>query len=111
MIVTFYKGPVIGNFGFSNHDSEESHYIAEKTTSVKDWIIGSLFLAGASISWSTWNIMQVATLKRYPAELSITVITTILATMQSAILTLIAEKDLTVWSLNWDIDVISISYS
>ncbi|GLJ19659.1 hypothetical protein SUGI_0356160 [Cryptomeria japonica] len=111
MIITFYKGTVIKNFWFLNHDSEENYHTSEKTTTLKDWIIGSLFLAGASISWSTWNIMQVATLKRYPAELSITFFTTTFAAMQSAILTSVAEHNLAVWSLNWAIDVISILYS
>ncbi|GLJ19641.1 hypothetical protein SUGI_0355710 [Cryptomeria japonica] len=111
MIVTLYKGPVVRKFWSVNHGSVESHYIALKTTSVKDWIIGSFFLAGASISWSTWNIMQVETLKRYPAELSITAFTTTIAAMQSAIFTSLAEHNLAVWRLKWNIDVISISYS
>lgn len=111
MIVTLYKGPVIRNFWFLNHDLDDSHDTAQSTIAVKDWIIGSLFLAGASISWSTWNIMQVETLKKYPAELSITAFTTFLASIQSALLTSLTVRESAAWSLKWDIEFISISYS
>jgi len=109
--VTLYKGPVIRNFWFLNHDLDDSHDTAQSTIAVKDWIIGSLFLAGASISWSTWNIMQVETLKKYPAELSITAFTTFLASIQSALLTSLTVRESAAWSLKWDIEFISISYS
>lgn len=111
MIVTLYKGPVIRNFWFLNHDLDDSHDTAQSTIAVKDWIIGSLFLAGASISWSIWNIMQVETLKKYPAELSITAFTTFLASIQSALLTSLTVRESAAWSLKWDIEFISISYS
>lgn len=111
MTVTLYKGPVIRNFWFLDHDVDNSHDTAQDTIAVKDWIIGSFFLAGASISWSTWNIMQVATLKKYPAELSITAFTTFFATIQSALLSSLTVRESAAWSLKWDIEFISISYS
>lgn len=111
MTVTLYKGPVIRNVWFLNYDLDDTHDTAQSTIAVKDWIIGSLFLAGASISWSTWNIMQVATLKKYPAELSITAFTTFFASIQSALLTSLTVRESAAWSLKWNIQFISISYS
>lgn len=50
-------------------------------------------------------------MKKYPAELSITAFTIIFATMQSALLTSFTARESAAWSLKWNIEFISISYS
>lgn len=56
LVVTLYKGPPIP-FSGNSHPSEPSPSTVLATAN--NWVIGSLFLATASLCLATWNTAQV----------------------------------------------------
>ncbi|XP_020420187.1 WAT1-related protein At3g28050 isoform X2 [Prunus persica] len=80
-------------------------------TSMNNWVTGGLFLTTASLSLAIWNTAQAAILKGYPSEMTVVSFYCFFGTIQSAILTLIVEKNPNVWALRLDMELISIVYS
>ncbi|PON93347.1 Plant-drug/metabolite exporter [Trema orientale] len=115
LIITVYKGPAIlippsQSVGNTSPPSDPSSYsMILRATS--NWIIGGLLLAIASLSFSIWNIGQAAILKGYPSKITILFFYYFFGTIQCALLTLIAEGNLSVWALTPDIELISVLYS
>lgn len=54
---------------------------------------------------------QSFTLKKYPAELSLTAWICLMGMVEGAIVTLVMERDLTVWAIGWDSRLIAAVYS
>ncbi|PIA40428.1 hypothetical protein AQUCO_02500255v1 [Aquilegia coerulea] len=100
IIVTLYKGqPVIVAQSQSLHSSQSN------------WLIGGALLAADWLLMSIWNIVMAAIVKDYPAELTITFFYCFFVTILSAIFTLIAERDLSVWRLRSDVERTAVVYS
>ncbi|XP_077237796.1 WAT1-related protein At3g28050-like [Tasmannia lanceolata] len=107
MIVTFYKGPSI-RLSHHHHPEQQS---PPNSLTAENWVLGALFLATASLSASVWNTFQAATVRGYPAELTIVLFNCFFGTIQCSIVSLIAERDPSAWILRPDMELISIVYS
>lgn len=111
LIFTFWKGPYLTKAIFKepliniykNQDSGNS--------SGKDWIKGSAFIVLSEMSWSAWLILQTFVTRKYPAKLTITVLTCVFATAQSGFLALFFARDPEKWKLHWDARLLTIVYS
>ncbi|ONI08417.1 hypothetical protein PRUPE_5G177200 [Prunus persica] len=110
LIVTLYKGPAVG-FLPSQPAIDSSPPNPTMLTSMNNWVTGGLFLTTASLSLAIWNTAQAAILKGYPSEMTVVSFYCFFGTIQSAILTLIVEKNPNVWALRLDMELISIVYS
>ncbi|KAF5186409.1 Wat1-related protein, partial [Thalictrum thalictroides] len=97
IIVTLYKGQAIHQLVLPSPKST--------------WVIGGLLLTADWLLISVRNIVQTAIVKEYPAELTITFFYCLFSTVQSAIFTLIAERDLSVWRLKPDVKLIAVVYA
>lgn len=54
MAFTFFKGPPLRSSG-----SDKNQEVPAKTYTREEWIIGSILLLAANVTWSMWLIMQV----------------------------------------------------
>ncbi|PIA40427.1 hypothetical protein AQUCO_02500254v1 [Aquilegia coerulea] len=106
IIVTLYKGQpiIVAQLHSLIH---QPVLLSPKST----WVIGGLLLTADWLLISVRNIVQTAIVKEYPAELTITFFYCLFSTIQSAIFTLIAERDLGVWRLKPDIKLIAVVYA
>ncbi|XP_051137534.1 WAT1-related protein At3g30340-like [Andrographis paniculata] len=100
ILLTAYKG--IPLFHFSQDDqvtrSTGQHYTEISPSIVRlRWAIGSLALFAATICWSSWFILQSYIGKKYPCQYSSTAIMTFFSAIQSAIIGLSFQRDLSVW--------------
>ncbi|KAM1172093.1 hypothetical protein ACFXTH_022366 [Malus domestica] len=66
MTMTLYKGPSIRNLW------PALFHVEGKSSIHENWLKGSILTVASCITWSAWYIMQAITLKRYPAQLSLT---------------------------------------
>ncbi|CAL9780748.1 unnamed protein product, partial [Musa acuminata subsp. burmannicoides] len=102
--MTLYKGPAMKNFygpliqihGNSIHEN---------------WLKGSLLTVASCITWSVWYIMQATTLRRYPAQLSLTAWMCFVGGAQSAIFAAFVEHKPAAWKLGFDVKLWSILYA
>ncbi|GKV22827.1 hypothetical protein SLEP1_g32650 [Rubroshorea leprosula] len=104
-IVTFYKGPALL---LTSQPSGLSYSLLLQHS---HWVIGGLLLAIDCLFCSAWIITQASILKKFPAELIVVFFYCFFVTIQSAVVCLVAERDLGAWSFKPDMRLIAILYS
>ncbi|XP_019055423.1 PREDICTED: WAT1-related protein At4g08300-like isoform X2 [Nelumbo nucifera] len=104
MTMTLYKGPALRNI------SGALIHVGTNTVH-ENWLKGSILTAVSCITWSSWYIMQAFTLKRYPAQLSLTTWMCFIGGAQSAVFTVFTEHKPTAWSIGFNIEFWAIIYA
>ncbi|GFQ00697.1 wat1-related protein at4g08300 [Phtheirospermum japonicum] len=105
MTMTFYKGPALKNVGHALVRIGGGEAVGHE-----NWMKGSLLTIASCVTWSLWYIMQAYTLKRYPAQLSLTTWMNFVGAAQSAVFTVIVQHKQAAWTIGFDIDLWSILY-
>ncbi|KAF3456799.1 hypothetical protein FNV43_RR01453 [Rhamnella rubrinervis] len=103
-IMTLYKGQALRNLW------HPLIHIQGKASPHKDWLKGSILSVISCITWSMFYIMQAVTLKRYPAQLSLTTWMSFVGAAQSAVFTVIVQHKGAAWTIGFDIDFWSTVY-
>ncbi|KAK9288635.1 hypothetical protein L1049_017095 [Liquidambar formosana] len=106
MTMTLYKGPIMRNLW-----NPLIHIQGKNAGTHENWLKGSILTVASCISWSIWYIMQAVTLKRYPAQLSLTTWMSFIGAAQSAVFTVIIQHKRTAWTIGFNIDFWSIIYA
>ncbi|XP_015170360.1 WAT1-related protein At1g70260-like [Solanum tuberosum] len=106
--MTFYKGPVVKQYSPSFLHLATSSHLFIFTSTHENWVLGCFLFASASFALVIWNIIQAGTSKKHPHVMKITCLYTLFGTIQSALLALFMEKDLTVWRLKLDMELLVI---
>ncbi|XP_012569829.1 WAT1-related protein At5g07050-like [Cicer arietinum] len=106
MMITLYKGPIMKDLW------RPLIHIQPKSGPINDsGLKGSLLTVACCFTWSLWYIMQASTLKRYPAQLSLTTWMCFIGAAQSALFTAIAEhNNPSAWIIGLNIDLWSTIY-
>nr|XP_048332712.1 WAT1-related protein At5g07050-like [Ziziphus jujuba var. spinosa] len=105
MLMTLYKGQIMRSLG------HPLIHIPGKTSIHKDsWLKGSILTVSSCITWSIFYIMQALTLKRYPAQLSLTTWMSFVGGAQSAVFTVITQHKREAWIIGFNIDLWSTIY-
>lgn len=107
LTITLYKGPAIG--AITTQSNPEP--IPSIMSTTNSWVIGGLFLVTADLCVSIFTTFQAAILKEYPSEMAVVSFLCLFGTIQSSIVSLIAEPNPNAWKLKPDIELISIIYS
>ncbi|PIN07737.1 hypothetical protein CDL12_19689 [Handroanthus impetiginosus] len=105
MMMTLYKGPSMKDLGYTL-----IHIEGATTVVQKNWLKGSLLAIASCITWSICYILQTYTLKRYPAQLSLTTWINFVGAAQSAVFTVIVQHKQAAWTVGFNIDLWSILY-
>ncbi|GAV61467.1 EamA domain-containing protein [Cephalotus follicularis] len=105
MTMTLYKGPIMKNLW------GPLIYIQGNSAMHQDWLKGSILTVASCITWSIWYIMQAVTLKRYPAQLSLTTWMSFIGAAQSAVFTVIVQHKRAAWTIGFNIDLWAIIYA
>ncbi|XP_040956960.1 WAT1-related protein At5g40230 isoform X3 [Gossypium hirsutum] len=108
LIMTLYKGPPVLSPPIQPHLHPSP---STMLTTSNNWLIGGLFIATASLSLSANIVGQAAVLKGYPSEIMLVSFYCLFGTIQSALVTLLFERDPNAWMLSSDIELISVVYS
>ncbi|XP_073295170.1 WAT1-related protein At3g28050-like [Primulina huaijiensis] len=104
-IATLYKGAAILNKPSSL--TSPVYLLA----SPENWILGGTLLAMAAFLTAAWSVVQTTILKIYPVEMIIVAIYCVIVTIQSLVIALIAEKDLTAWNLQAEMGLVAVLYA
>ncbi|GAB2217707.1 hypothetical protein Drorol1_Dr00000911 [Drosera rotundifolia] len=103
--MTLYKGSALRNLWHPLISIQGRSMFHE------DWIKGSILIVASCITWSMWYIMQAFTLKRYPAQISLTVWMSFIGAAQSAVFAAFVENKLAAWKIGFNIDMWSAIYA
>ncbi|XP_010554740.1 PREDICTED: WAT1-related protein At2g40900-like [Tarenaya hassleriana] len=70
-----------------------------------------VFLLISSLSFSSFFILQAATLKRYSAHMSLSAMVCFLGTLNSAAVTFVMERDQSAWNIGFDMKFLASAYA
>ncbi|KOM48458.1 hypothetical protein LR48_Vigan07g216200 [Vigna angularis] len=99
LLMTLYKGPKINLINNPNSFQKDERQSLEDD---KHWFTGTLFLCLGCLAWSSFYILQSITVKRYPAELSLSSLICLAGALQSAVVALIADHNPRSWAIAFD---------
>ncbi|XP_027354153.1 WAT1-related protein At4g08300-like [Abrus precatorius] len=111
MVMTLYKGPafqIIKGGGAISHHSNAS---SSTDSSEQHWAVGTVMLISSCASWAGFFILQSFTLKKYPAELSLTAWICVMGIIEGSIASFIFERDMSLWAIGWDSRLLACVYS
>ncbi|EPS63472.1 hypothetical protein M569_11314, partial [Genlisea aurea] len=101
-IVTLYKGPAILSFEGSS---------SLLSSLQQDWILGGMLLSVAALSVAIWYILQVSTVKMYPAEIMLVAIYCIVVTAVTTVVAVVAEGDASVWKVETGTGLVAVLFA
>ncbi|KAL3507668.1 hypothetical protein ACH5RR_033050 [Cinchona calisaya] len=104
LTMTLYKGPILKN------PWRAIVHLNGNTAIHQNWLKGSVLTVASCITWSIWYIMQAYTLKRYPAQLSLTTWMSFVGAAQSGLYTVIVQHKKAAWTIGFNIDFWSTIY-
>ncbi|KAM7252387.1 hypothetical protein ACFE04_024270 [Oxalis oulophora] len=105
-IITLYKGPALLSMPSSLHMSN-----GQILSQPSDWVIGALFLVADCVMSSSFTIVQAAVLKKFPAEFIVVFFYMFFVAIQSGIICLVWERDISAWSLKSKTRLFAVLYS
>ncbi|KAL5552944.1 hypothetical protein UlMin_040345 [Ulmus minor] len=106
-MVELYKGPAIRNSSSRLSLNAASKFLIFSSTP-EYWILGGLLLAAANLSVSVWNVLQMGTVKQYPQVMKVVSFYSLFGTIQTAILSLVLERDPNAWKIDLNSDLLPI---
>ena len=114
LMLTLYKGKPL--FNFSHYESaasmvKSSAANAYSTKTTERWTIGVIAMVIGTMFWSSWYILQSKISKSYPCQYSSTAIMSFFGALQSAVICLCTDHNLSIWVLKGKIQIIAFLYS
>ncbi|XP_020532834.2 WAT1-related protein At1g68170 [Jatropha curcas] len=114
MLITFYQGVEVKiwstNINLLKHShNDELHQKSHNL--VGNRIVGSVLALGSCITIALWMIIQTKMSKRYPCHYSSTALMSLMASIQSVILSLCIKRNWNEWKLGWNIRLLTVAYS
>ncbi|KAE8666634.1 WAT1-related protein [Hibiscus syriacus] len=107
MVMTLYKGPIIDFI----KSGGAAHRGTTGESADQHWLSGTIVFLGSIFGWSSFFILQSFTLKKYPAELSLTAWICFMGMVQDGLLSLILVRDFSAWKIGFDARLLAASYS
>ncbi|WCJ22545.1 nodulin MtN21 /EamA-like transporter family protein [Euphorbia peplus] len=110
MVLCLYKGVPLKNIHDMTDSMNQSHTKANSNETQR-WIVGSMFLMAACLSFSSWFLLQSKIGKTYPCKYSSNAIMTFFAAIQSGLVSLLFERDVGMWVLKDNLEILSVIYA
>ncbi|MCL7021851.1 hypothetical protein MKW94_028297 [Papaver nudicaule] len=76
--------------------------------SVSTTTVGLVMVVIGVLAFSTWILMLEPMTRKYPAELSMTTIMFLFATLQTGIVAILLNREASQWQLKWDLELLNI---
>ncbi|XP_024177225.1 WAT1-related protein At3g30340 isoform X1 [Rosa chinensis] len=112
--LTLYKGtPLTNQHSHATSQNEDNDYMRRAAKDKEKWAVGSLLLAAGCLLWASWFLIQAKIGKSYPFQYSSTAILSFFGAIQSAILSLVTERNMnmSMWVLKGELEILSVLYA
>lgn len=116
-VITLYKGAPLLHGSQSAHNgvlflgSTYSLLPSVLTSAIRNWKLGCLLLVAHCLSWSSWMVLQVPLLKKYPARFSASAITSFLGLIQFLVVAAVTDRDVDHWKISSAGELLSTLYA
>ncbi|KAL1199584.1 WAT1-related protein [Cardamine amara subsp. amara] len=109
LILTLYKGTALTPQHSTPIQTQTRTDSTGATT--QKWAMGSIMLVISISIWSAWFIVQAKISRAYPCQYTSTTILSFFGVIQSALLSLISERSISMWVVKDRFQVLSLLYS
>ncbi|XP_042950289.1 WAT1-related protein At3g30340-like [Carya illinoinensis] len=112
-LLTLYRGMPLFDHSHSQSATQIMGHAVKLSSAKKTqrWTIGSVALVIGVLFWSSWFLLQSPIGKRYPCQYSSTAIMSFFGAIQSAILSLSTNRNLSAWVLKGKMEIITVLYA
>ncbi|XP_017646878.1 WAT1-related protein At1g43650-like [Gossypium arboreum] len=111
LTTSLYKGKAF----YLTHDHHPHYHspavAATMAVSSPHWTRGTFMLVGSCLCYATWYILQVKLLEVFPSRYRATLITCIMASVQSTAIGLCLDRSKAAWRIEWNLQLVTIVYS
>ncbi|XP_040963493.1 WAT1-related protein At5g64700 isoform X2 [Gossypium hirsutum] len=111
LTTSLYKGKAF----YLTHDHHPHYHspavAAAMAVSSPHWTRGTFMLVGSCLCYATWYILQVKLLEVFPSRYRATLITCIMASVQSTAIGLCLDRSKAAWRIEWNLQLVTIVYS
>ena len=113
ILLTLYRGVPLFDHSHSQAVTQTMDHAIKlnSTKKTERWTLGSIALVVGTFFWSSWFLLQSTIGKRYPCQYSSTAIMSFFGAIQSAILSFSTNRNLSAWSLNGKIEIMTVLYA
>ncbi|CAA7032613.1 unnamed protein product [Microthlaspi erraticum] len=108
LVLTLYKGPALTR---QNAQMQTQMTNGSTAATTQKWGMGSVMLIKSILIWSFWFIVQAKISRIYPCQYSSTAILSFFGVIQSALLSLISERSISMWVVKDSFEVLALLYS
>ncbi|CAI9277059.1 unnamed protein product [Lactuca saligna] len=103
MVFTLYKGPEI--FHTNSSSNSHNHLLLSQAS---DWVFGGLILVMAGIVSSIWKVLQSATSREYPDQVTVVFFYCLFGTIQCIVLSLFLVENPSDWVMQPGITMVAV---
>ncbi|RVW99359.1 WAT1-related protein [Vitis vinifera] len=113
LLLGLYRGMPLTNPAYPQAEIPGTSHAKTSISShrTKSWATGSMVLTAASLTWSSWFLLQAGISKKYPCQYSSTAILSFFSATQAAILSSILDRDLSSWILKGKLEISSVIFA
>lgn len=113
MILTLYKGMPLVKYSRPEAPSPTMDQAISLSSGKKTerWTVGSIALMGGTLLWSSWFLIQSNIGKLYPCQYSSTAIMSFFGAIQSAVISLSMDRNLSLWILKGKTEILTVIYA
>ncbi|CAN7025686.1 hypothetical protein BRARA_F03064 [Brassica rapa] len=108
LVLTLYKGTALTQ---QNAQMQTQTSNSSPTAVTQKWAMGSFMLIISILVWSSWFIIQAKICRIYPCQYTSTTILSFFGVIQSALLSLISERSISMWVVTEKFQVLALLYS
>ncbi|KAK8913714.1 WAT1-related protein [Platanthera zijinensis] len=105
-IITLYKGLPL----FQTQTHHNTLGALSSSGHILNWTLGCVYIVGNCLAWSSWLVLQVPMLKRYPARLSFTTLVCFFGLVQFLCIAVFVETDIERWKIHSKGELFTILY-
>ncbi|KAK3125196.1 hypothetical protein QOZ80_7BG0601570 [Eleusine coracana subsp. coracana] len=109
IILALYHGPELKSL--NHHQLLSSHHASAAVHSSKNWALGIFLMTTSVVIWSLWTVQQGPLLLEYPSKLLNTTLQCVFASVQSLVIALVLERDLSRWKLAGGVSLASVLFT
>ncbi|KAF3507851.1 hypothetical protein F2Q69_00004818 [Brassica cretica] len=107
--LALYKGPLLKLplcLHLHHHQNIPGHVSGGSTS----WLKGCVLMVTSNILWGLWLVLQGRVLKVYPSKLYFTTLHCLLSSIQSFVIAIAVERDISAWKLGWNLRLVAVIY-
>ncbi|KFK28160.1 hypothetical protein AALP_AA8G480300 [Arabis alpina] len=91
------------------HGGQEHHHDHGSGGSTS-WLKGCVLMVTSNVLWGLWLVLQGRVLKVYPSKLYFTTLNCLLSSIQSFVIAIAFERDISGWKLGWNLRLVAVIY-